>query len=119
MPGSRAIPVSSSSHHWLLECREMPKFDHLSEIERIAIVRYVLTAGDDFTLNDSTTELSHVLADPTTLRDVDGLPGNAAPWGLWRPSTWQRVPSSGRCRSASTCRSRVWASAPRASVARW
>ena len=59
----------------------MPKFDHLSEIERIAIVRYVLTAGDDFTVDDSTTELSHVLAEPTTLRDPDGLPGNAPPWG--------------------------------------
>ena len=59
----------------------MPKFDHLSEIERIAIVRYVLTAGDDFTVDDSTTELSHVFAEPTTLRDPDGLPGNAPPWG--------------------------------------
>ena len=59
----------------------MPKFDHLSEIERIAIVRYVLTAGDDFTVDDSTTELSHVFAEPTTLRDPNGLPGNVAPWG--------------------------------------
>ena len=59
----------------------MPGFEHLSEIERIAIVRYVLTAGDDFTVDDSTTELSHVFAEPTTLRDPDGLPGNAAPWG--------------------------------------
>ena len=59
----------------------MPKFDHLSEIERIAIVRYVLSAGDDFTVDDSTTELSHVFAEPTTLRDPDGLPGNAPPWG--------------------------------------
>lgn len=59
----------------------MPKFDHLSEIERIGIVRYVLTAGDDFTVDDSTTELGHVFAEPTTLRDRDRLPGNAAPWG--------------------------------------
>ena len=59
----------------------MPGFEHLSELERIAIVRYVLTAGDDFTVDDSTTELSHVFAEPTTLRDLDGLPGNAPPWG--------------------------------------
>ena len=59
----------------------MPKFDHLSELERIAIVRYVLTAGDDFTVDDRTTEVGHVFADPTTLRDPDGLPGNAPPWG--------------------------------------
>ncbi|MCY4012079.1 MAG: PQQ-binding-like beta-propeller repeat protein [Gammaproteobacteria bacterium] len=59
----------------------MPGFEHLSELERIAIVRYVLTAGDDFTVDDSTTELSHVFAEPTTLRDPDGLPGNAPPWG--------------------------------------
>ena len=59
----------------------MPKFDHLSEIERIAIVRYVLTASDDFTVDDRTTEVSHVFAEPTTLRDLEGLPGNAPPWG--------------------------------------
>ena len=59
----------------------MPGFDHLSELERIAIVRYVLAAGDDFTVDDSTTELSHVFAEPTTLRDRDGMPGNAPPWG--------------------------------------
>ena len=59
----------------------MPGFDHLSELERIAIVRYVLTAGDDFTVDDSTTVLSHVFAEPTTLRDPDDLPGNAPPWG--------------------------------------
>ena len=59
----------------------MPKFDHLSELERIAIVRYVLTAADDFTVDDRTTEVSHVFADPTTLRSADGLPGNAPPWG--------------------------------------
>ena len=59
----------------------MPKFEHLSELERIAIVRYVLTAGDDFTVDDRTTEVAHVFADPTTLRDPDGLPGNAPPWG--------------------------------------
>ena len=59
----------------------MPKFDHLSELERIAIVRYVLTAGDDFTVDDRTTEVSYVYAEPTILRDADGLPGNAPPWG--------------------------------------
>ena len=59
----------------------MPKFDHLSELERIAIVRYVLTAADDFTVDDRTTEVSHVFAAPTTLRAPDGLPGNAPPWG--------------------------------------
>ena len=59
----------------------MPGFEHLSELERIAIARYVLTAGDDFTADDSTTELSHVFAEPTTVRDVDGLPGNSPPWG--------------------------------------
>ena len=59
----------------------MPKFDHLSELERIAIVRYLLTAGDDFTVDDRTTEVGHVFAEPTTLRDPDGLPGNAPPWG--------------------------------------
>ena len=59
----------------------MPKFDHLSELERIAIVRYVLAGSDDFAVDDRTTEASHVFAEPTTLRDSDGLPGNAPPWG--------------------------------------
>ena len=59
----------------------MPKFDHVSEIERLAIVRYLLTAGDDFTVDDRTTEVSHVYAEPVTVRDPDGLPGNAPPWG--------------------------------------
>ena len=59
----------------------MPGFEHLSELERIAIVRYVLTAGDDFTVDDRTTEASHVFAEPRTLRDQDGLPGNSPPWG--------------------------------------
>lgn len=59
----------------------MPGFEHLSELERIAIVRYVLTAGDDFTVDDRTTEVGHVYAAPVTLRDTDGLPANAPPWG--------------------------------------
>ena len=59
----------------------MPKFDHLSELERIAIVRYLLTAGDDFTVDDRTTETRHIYAEPATVRDADGLPGNAPPWG--------------------------------------
>ena len=60
----------------------MPKFDHVSELERLAIVRYLLTAGDDFTVDDDrTTEIGHVYASPATLRDADGLPANAPPWG--------------------------------------
>ena len=59
----------------------MPGFAHLSELERIAIVRYVLTAGDDFTVDDRTTEVGHVYVAPVTLRDTDGLPANAPPWG--------------------------------------
>ena len=59
----------------------MPKFDHLSELERIAIVRYVLTAGDDFAADDRTTETTHMYAAPATVRDADGHPGNAPPWG--------------------------------------
>ena len=59
----------------------MPKFDHLSELERLAIVGYLLTGPVDFTLDDRTTEASHVYVEPETVRDPDGLPGNAPPWG--------------------------------------
>ncbi len=59
----------------------MPKFDHLTELERLAIVRYLLTAPADFTVDDRTTEASHLYVEPETVRDPDGLPGNAPPWG--------------------------------------
>ena len=59
----------------------MPKFDQLSELERIALVGYLLRPPDDFSQDDRTVETRLVVADPVTLRDADGLPANAPPWG--------------------------------------
>ena len=59
----------------------MPRFDGLSELERIALVRYLLGGPDDFTDDDRTTEPGHVLAEPVPFSGADRLPANAPPWG--------------------------------------
>ena len=59
----------------------MPRFDGLSELERIALLRYLLGGPDDFTSDDRTTEPGHVLAEPVRFSGADRLPANAPPWG--------------------------------------
>ena len=59
----------------------MPKFDHLSELERLAIVRYLLTAPADFTVDDRTTEASHVYVEPKTCATPTVCPATPRPWG--------------------------------------
>ena len=58
----------------------MPKFDHLSELERLAIVRYLLTAPADFTVDDRTTEASHVYVEPKTCATPTVCPATPRPW---------------------------------------
>ena len=59
----------------------MPRFDQLSELERIALVRYLLNPPEDFSRDDRTSEAGLLVADPVMLRDADRLPGNEPPWG--------------------------------------
>ena len=59
----------------------MPRFDQLSELERIALVRYLLDPPEDFSRDDRTSEAGLLVAEPVMLRDADRLPGNAPPWG--------------------------------------
>ena len=59
----------------------MPRFDQLPELERIALVDYLLQPPDDFSRDVRTSERSFLVAEPVTLRDSERLPGNVPPWG--------------------------------------
>jgi quinoprotein glucose dehydrogenase len=59
----------------------MPPFDHLSEVERRGVLRY-LEAPEDIELNDTqTTDLRYAHGGYVWVRDHEGLPGNTPPWG--------------------------------------
>jgi quinoprotein glucose dehydrogenase len=58
----------------------MPAFDYLSDLERRAIVQYVLSP--DPTEDEPSTQVRYVLSSGYVyLRDNEDLPGNAPPWG--------------------------------------
>ena len=59
----------------------MPEIDRVNEISRKAIVNYLLTGDDDLTTNPRTTQTEYIFSGQKTIRDSDGLPGNASPWG--------------------------------------
>ena len=59
----------------------MPGFAHLSEVERTAIYRYILPAQLP-PKDDPSTEVGYALTSGYVyLKDHEGLPGNAPPWG--------------------------------------
>jgi len=59
----------------------MPGFAHLSDVERTAIYRYILPAQLP-QKDEPTTEVGYVLTSGYVyLKDHEGLPGNAPPWG--------------------------------------
>lgn len=60
----------------------MPAFENLSELERFALESHLLSDPGDADAEAGSAEARSVQAPPVTLRDVDGLPGNAPPWGL-------------------------------------
>ena len=41
----------------------------------------MLTAGDDFAVDDRTPETRHIYAERATVHAADGLPGSAPLWG--------------------------------------
>jgi quinoprotein glucose dehydrogenase len=59
----------------------MPSFSHLSKVERSAIYKYVL-AEELPPPDEATTEVGYALTSGYVyLKDDEGLPGNAPPWG--------------------------------------
>lgn len=58
----------------------MPSFEHLSSIERQAILRYV--ASPEPVIDEPSSEVDYVLSSGYVyLRDHENLPGNIPPWG--------------------------------------
>ncbi len=57
----------------------MPAFDQLNDLERLALETYLLSDADEG--QDDSRRARSLQAPPVTLRDADGLPGNAPPWG--------------------------------------
>ena len=57
----------------------MPGFAHLSQAERTGILRYVMAEAP--VKDEPTADVSYAFCCYTYLRDDEGLPGNAPPWG--------------------------------------
>ena len=59
----------------------MQPLPEVSELHRMAIVEYLVSEPDYLTYDERTTEATYAAVEPITLRDADGLPGSAPPWG--------------------------------------
>ena len=59
----------------------MQPLPEVGELHRMAIVEYLISEPDYLTYDARTTEATHIAAEPVTLRDANGLPANAPPWG--------------------------------------
>jgi len=59
----------------------MPPFDHLSEVQRRGVLRYLEAPGDTEVNDTPTTEVRYAHGGYVWVRDHEGLPGNTPPWG--------------------------------------
>ncbi len=59
----------------------MQPLPEVGELHRLAIVEYLISEPNYLTYDARTTETTHIALEPVTLRDADGLPANAPPWG--------------------------------------
>ena len=59
----------------------MQPLPEVSELHRAAIVEYLVSEPDYLAYDGRTTATAYVASDPITVRDGQGLPGNAPPWG--------------------------------------
>ena len=59
----------------------MQPLPEVGELQRMAIVEYLVSEPDYLTYDQRTTEATYAAVEPVTLRDADGLPGSTPPWG--------------------------------------
>ena len=59
----------------------MQPLPEVSELHRAAIVEYVVSEPDYLAYDGRTAATAYAAVEPATIRDADGLPGNAPPWG--------------------------------------
>lgn len=59
----------------------MQPLPEVGELHRTAIVEYLVSEPDYLAYDGRTTATAYVASDPITVRDGQGLPGNAPPWG--------------------------------------
>ena len=59
----------------------MQPLPEVGALHRMAIVEYLVSEPDYRTYDERTTEATYAAIEPVTLRDADGLPGSAPPWG--------------------------------------
>ena len=59
----------------------MQPLPEVGELHRAAIVEYVVSEPDYLTYDGRTAATAYAAVEPATIRDADGLPGNAPPWG--------------------------------------
>ena len=87
----------------------MQPLPEVSELHRAAIVEYLVSEPDYLAYDGRTAATAYVASDPITVRDGQGLPGNAPPWGFpARARPGQRRCSTGGCRSATTRGTPSW-----------
>ncbi len=59
----------------------MQPLPEVGALHRMAIVEYLVSEPDYRTYDERATEATYVAVEPVSLRDADGLPGSAPPWG--------------------------------------
>lgn len=80
-PARPAYRTTIGPRIWVIrDVATIPSFDHLQDFERNAVLAHVRSPESDVE-DPPSTEVDYVFEGALRIRDHEGLPGNAPPWG--------------------------------------